>query len=120
MGTSKTPDPMDMKAAEFNRATEAYYRQSLRLRHTEEALSVLEQSLGCAVTHAGFRDSGLRETLNRVLDGTACLDFVRSVTKDVVSETASEENLIRLIDLVLIVIHQAGIQSSRGRNLRTA
>ncbi|WP_316348340.1 hypothetical protein [Desulfuromonas acetoxidans] len=104
MSTLGTNQPLQVPAAEFNRAAEEFYRTTLRRRHVDEALELLRHELPRLQQLAPQSDT-VRSTLKMVCGQ-------RSLTNayDQLMDAARHQNLhgvslLRLINLVLLSIH---------------
>lgn len=88
---------INVNAPDFNRGAESFYRNTLRLRHLNEALSCLEERLteldksGCspAKVHA---------------DGCGGASYLRRVRRDLLDERLPAEQLRTVIGLVLACV----------------
>ena len=94
-------DPMQVKAADFNRAAETYYRTTLRKSHLRESIAALEQA--CRKIE-GRGQAAANAMIREVLDGQSSLDFLELTSRDLIEDKLPEEMLLRLIHLTLIVI----------------
>ncbi len=104
MSTLGTDQPLQVPAAEFNRAAEEFYRTTLRRRHVDEALELLRHELP-RLQQLAPRSDSIRATLRMVCGQ-------RSLTNayDQLMDAARHQNLhgaglLRLINLVLLSIH---------------
>ncbi len=96
--------PLNVRAAEFNGAAERYYRDSLRIRHLEEAFRFLEEDLRELHQVTGSLRSEFLGALRYTIGERVAVELARSVRTAVIWETVSEEELRKLIYLVLISI----------------
>ena len=100
-------DPMQVDAREFNRAAEYHYRNSLRVRHIEEAFDFLKED-------AGTLDSRQPESNRHTsLRGRSALEFVSSVERDILEETATVDELKTLVDVLLLAIRHDILRAER-------
>lgn len=105
-------DPLRARAEEFNRAAEAYYRDSLRTVHLREAWEVLAADLRGPLMARAQAHPELRDCLRRVLgdqEPGALLDRSRGA---VLAGRASASELTRLINLILIVTHLLALEAA--------
>jgi hypothetical protein len=95
-------DPLRIPATRFNRAAESYYRTTLKRAHVREAFDFFEEDFACPV---GDLSPGCpyAQALRFVLGDASPLHFVRSVRRAVLEETATSQELTKLIDLMLIL-----------------
>lgn len=84
----------------FNKATEAYYRTTLKQRHCEEGLQVLIED--CRRLER-LGDPHLRQLMAAA--GRSAAAFVGESTAAVLAETAGPEHLQQLISIGLAVVH---------------
>lgn len=97
--------PMDLSGREFNLAAEKYYRETLRRRHMEEALSVLERDFMKIDSHMICGECVFREGLKSILGSRTSTSFLAAVRKDLLEERLSEEALRKLIHLTLLTVY---------------
>ena len=116
IGNSKSSDPLEMDADEFNRAAEIYYRDKLRLNHIKESWEVFEKDLAQAASGPDFGPAVGRETLADIIDGRDPLEFAQAGLGAVLNEISSEEQIIKLIYMVLMVINQEAVKADRAMN----
>jgi hypothetical protein len=97
--------PMRTGVDEFNRAAERYYRDVLRRKYLEEGFNLMEEDIwSLDPSHAGGGGAYAKE-VRSILRDRSPLDFLFSVKQDLMEETASPDELITLIGLLLITIH---------------
>ncbi len=97
-------DPLKAQARDFNLAAESYYRETLRRQHMEEAWDVLEEDLSGREFLYSLSNAGFREAAEHTLDGRNGLEYVQSLRGLVLREEASEEDMLRLINLVILTV----------------
>ena len=105
--------PMDVRARDFNRGAERFYRSELRRRHTLEAFAFLEEDCRRLELAAGD-DADIREAMKDVLEGNGALNLLQSVRRDILGGRPSAEQLRRAITLLLIVIHRDTIEAEKA------
>ncbi|MEW6380246.1 MAG: hypothetical protein AB1611_11660 [bacterium] len=105
LGEANAPTPMHLAGREFNLAAERYYRNTLRIRHVKEALSLLEEDVRKIETCAEDSAGSCGESLTAILGGKNPLEFLAAIQGDLISETASPDVLRKLIHLTLLTIH---------------
>lgn len=98
--------PLNMKADTFNMAAESYYRQHLRKHHMEEAILHLEDDLIDLNTNVRRDDQATRQALRFVLGDQQAVEFLTNIRKDILTGQSSEEQLKKLIQLLLITIRE--------------
>jgi hypothetical protein len=96
--------PMRLSGDDFNLAAEAYYRNSLRRHHLEEALGLLEEDFRRMETGAGPVPLGAGAMARAVLGERTPSAFLAAVERDVLDETADLKVLTQLIHLTLVTI----------------
>jgi hypothetical protein len=92
----KQSSPMRLRAEEFNLQAERYYRDTLRRRHLAEAFAFLREDL-----HAQAFDSEPGDALQE--SGAAVLN--ESLQVRIANDEATEEELRRLINSLLVSLH---------------
>ena len=98
------------EAVEFNGAAESYYRERLRAKHLVEAFDRLEADLPVIEKHL-TQKTAFRKVLTYILDQQTPLDFVRRARGPALNESGTEKDLIRLINLLLLMIEWESGQS---------
>jgi hypothetical protein len=102
--------PMQMSAEDFNLAAERYYREKLRRRHTEEALDFLSADLITLGEGSSRAAQTTRQALRFVLKEEGASAFLARLRNIICAGRVKEEDLRKLIQLVLISVHE-----DRGR-----
>jgi hypothetical protein len=102
--------PLRVNAREFNAGAEQYYRTTLRRRHIQEGLQYLQQECSQLEREP---DQPLRSALRVVLQGQDAGRFVAGATDDVLSEQANVATLKRLMNLLLLTVHQGRVSSAQ-------
>jgi hypothetical protein len=96
--------PLELAGVEFNRAAESYYRTTLKKNHIREAVDYLSRDLR-------EPEGQVSEAMRRLYKTTALngmnrpLQFIDSVRDGIVEGTASLEEIVELIHLLIGVIH---------------
>jgi hypothetical protein len=85
---------------------EKYYRETLRLTHMKEAFRLLEEDCLRLDPLGANWDENVAEALRRILGDTSAAQFLRNAREDILKEQADPETLRRMLDLMLISIHQ--------------
>jgi hypothetical protein len=107
---------LHIKGREFNQEAEAYYRNTLRISQTQEALDFLEEDLRKPGSILFSRESAVREELSRAGRCEDPLKFLLSVKEEVLEGTIAPDDLRLLIHLVLTCIHQDIQQAKAALN----
>ncbi len=98
--------PLQAEAAEFNRAAEKYYREKLRAGHIEESLRFFEEDLLNLHRAEGLRRETIRNAVRFILQDGDDRQFFSKVSKSISAETVTEEDLRKLIYLLILTIHE--------------
>jgi hypothetical protein len=77
-----------------------------------EAYGFLEEECLKLDQAAGLDDS-IREALQTILEGKSALHFIKSAKQEVLEERATSEVLKRMIDLLLVIIHQDTVDAAK-------
>lgn len=104
--------PMQLRAEDFNRGAETYYRGTLRRRHLAESLDSLEEDLS-ALEGVAQRVPAVGEALHSLLSGRSARSFLQALRHDLMDECAGVKALATLIRLTLLSIH-LDMQASAG------
>ncbi|NOY12515.1 MAG: hypothetical protein GXP51_02150, partial [Deltaproteobacteria bacterium] len=102
ISTSRTSDPLKIKAAEFNRAAETYYREKLRQNHIEQSFQLLQKDLQQLESGAGRWDNELRPHLEKIMGGRKTATFLHAITSDLLNDKLGRQPLVRLLNLMLL------------------
>lgn len=102
-------DPMAVDHGEFNRAAEAYYRQTLSRQHLGEAMDLLIEDLHRAGREG---DEMGRELLRQSIVGERGVDFLRQAKADLLAGEIEREQLLDLIRVVILTIHRDALGSA--------
>jgi hypothetical protein len=98
--------PLDLKAAEFNQAAEAYYRTTLKKRQLGAAFAHLEASVG-ELDHWGiWREGYYNQALMTLLKGQSASGFVGRVREDALKGSLPTPMVHKLLQLMLLLFHQ--------------
>jgi hypothetical protein len=101
-GTASSP--MKMKANDFNRTAESFYRDDLRKSHFMEGFRFLGEDLRRIGKTADGEDNAMRSALKSILNDQDGSSFIRNVRQDVVDEKVPTELLQKLISLLLLTV----------------
>lgn len=110
--------PIDIMANEFNLAAERYYRDSLRKHHVAESFRILKEDFDkrCATSSCDEANDH-QEAIQDILQNRNMQKFLTAVRNDVMNEVASEDDLRRLIHLMLINIDYDMRQTEMVKNI---
>jgi hypothetical protein len=112
LDTVNARSPLAVSAKEFNLGAEKFYRETLRKRHMAEAFGFLEEECLKADLAADLDDT-VREALSTILEGKSALQFVTSGKREVLEERAPSSLLKRMIELLLVIIHQDTVRAEK-------
>jgi hypothetical protein len=96
--------PLHMKADDFNRAAEEFYRNDLRIRHINEAFRFLEEDIEGIEAACREDKKAIRSALQFTLRDQEARRFVGIARRKVTEEAISTADLIKLINLILISV----------------
>jgi len=99
-------DPMRVKADDFNRGAERYYRGGVRQKHMEEGIAILEQDFRDLDRAAGSDEAGLRRAMHSLGEPDGAAGYLAGVRSDLLSERLDAGQLRRLINLTLLTINR--------------
>lgn len=104
--------PMNLMADEFNQAAERYYRDRLRKLYMAESFRILEEDFSTLCTDGNnFGSDGRKEAVQGVLEDRNLWKFLAAIRNDVMEERATEDDVRRLIHLMLISVDYDAKQS---------
>jgi hypothetical protein len=111
--------PLKISGAEFNLAAESYYRETLRKQQMREAFTVLKRD--ALQLNAPLAETGivLRDLLTALPGGKTIGGFIAACEQDVLNETLPEQELVKLIHTMLLVVdhnRQVAAPSNRLKN----
>jgi hypothetical protein len=109
-------NPLKLSGQEFNLAAERYYRETLRLRHMEEAFNVLADDFKRMDTRESCGEGSSREALAALLEGRSASEFLASVRGEVMEAKAPKLALRRLIHLTLLAVQSDLERGERERS----
>jgi len=104
--------PLKEDAEDFNRAAERYYRTELKIKHLVESLNFLGEDIAELESEMFSSKEPFKEALSYTLKEKSLKDFFESARRDVLSENASTNVLIKLINLVIITVYRDCEKSS--------
>ncbi|MBK7599411.1 MAG: hypothetical protein IPJ07_13170 [Acidobacteria bacterium] len=106
LADGKVRSPMQLPAEDFNMQAEHYYRDKLRRRHLAEAFEFLIEDLRALELEAMHFDGRLKQALHDCLPNRGATQLAIELQACAIAGDASEEELRRLINLMLLSIHQ--------------
>lgn len=115
--------PYKLTSDEFSHAAENYYRDRLRMQHLEQGLEHLKNRLIFTI-HSKEIDSEIRASLKDILEDKSIEQFIDCVKDHCLNETASEELLEKIIQLVLVGIYiekqkyHSAIDTDKDENIK--
>jgi hypothetical protein len=109
-------NPLKLSGQEFNLAAERYYRETLRLRHMEEAFNVLADDFKRMDMRESCGEGSSREALAAPLEGRSASEFLASVRGEVMEAKAPKLALRRLIHLTLLAVQSDLERGERERS----
>lgn len=89
-------NPMNLGAAEFNRAAEKYYRETLRRGHMEQALKLLQEDL------RQLEKSSQGGEIHDIMAGREVQPFLQAIKADLLTDNLGVQPLVRLLNLMLL------------------
>ena len=98
--------PMKLNGEEFGLASERFYRSILRKRHIQAALDLLEIDFKNLDAYAILGRDIFRDSLAHILGRGNAGSFLDRVRPQAAEERIDEADLVRLIHLILLSIHQ--------------
>ena len=97
--------PMNVQADEFNQAAERYYRNRLKKFHLLEAFQILEKGLAELYSaRMGIDNEVYKESIHKILKDKNPLEYLDAIKNDVAAEIVPEDDLRKLIYLILIIL----------------
>lgn len=107
-------DPLKAPADEFNLAAERYYRTTLLSAHMREGFDNLASSARTLESFPGLASSPRRRALEYTVGNRSATALVESARNRVLNWAASQDELSRLINLLLIDIQAESEASSQA------
>jgi hypothetical protein len=99
-------DPLRVSAEEFNRASERYYRNTLRRRYLDEAIEVLGTDFLDLDRRAATQRDDISDAVLSTLGGQDAIGFLRANRGALLAGNASVDVFQKMIHLLLIVVHR--------------
>jgi hypothetical protein len=107
--------PLTLSGEEFNLAAEKYYRETLRKKQMEEAISLLEEDL-LEIDLDQPKDAEYRKSATRIIGSEKSSRFLGALKTGLLSETIGEEALAKCIGLLLLSIKREREQAEFKMN----
>lgn len=102
LGEAGARSPMDLSGIEFNRASEMFYRSTLRKEHIREGFDILvEDCRDLAKSSEEYT-----QVLKVLFQDTSAREFLDAVQDEFIDENTSWEILRKLIHLTVLTIHR--------------
>jgi hypothetical protein len=99
-----TSNPLKVDAKHFNKSAESYYRNSLRIKHIEEAINLLEDDCVELDRVAAEGDSLFRSAVASLPGGNGARNFLTAIKSDLLLEKLDSGTVRQLINLMLLSI----------------
>jgi hypothetical protein len=106
LDTAGAGSPLKLPAEVFNRASEKYYRETLRCRQMEEGLDGLQEDLAAIDAPQIWRQGRYNRPLYQLLKGQSAEEYVSRHRQALLFEMASEETLEKFIHLFILTTLQ--------------
>lgn len=119
LGAAGAKSPLHMKANDFNRAAERFYRDDLKICHIREAFRLLEKDMEKLDDSCRGDAKTIRSALQFTLENQEASRFVSSVEQNVIEEEISTDKLLKLINLVLISIDNDRYESQENVKIKS-
>jgi len=104
LGAGSSLHAMNLSAREFNSQAEAYYREELRVRQIKEAFGYLRDDVKRLINDGVLDRETIGECMRYCLDQRAPGEFLDEMENKIAQEHCSEENIQKLINLLLLSI----------------
>jgi len=111
LGELNAKDPMRVKADDFNRAAERYYRGGLRQRHMEEGIAILEEDFR-DLDRAAAGGAPERAALQALGEGGGAALCLSGAREELLAERLDAGSLRRLINLTLLSVARDQAQAA--------
>jgi hypothetical protein len=96
--------PLSLRGEEFNTAAENYYRDDLRRAYLTESMEFFLKDCRTVDAFGCLPEKFCHTGLHRLLGGTNIVDYVRSITEDVIHDRLPLNELQKTGHLLLLVI----------------
>jgi hypothetical protein len=108
-------DPFKMEGEQFNKTSEAYYRQDLRRQHIKAAFAHFKDAVKQLDSWDSWRSGQYNQSMLTILDGKNGDEYLASVERAVLDDALAQDEYKNLIYLMMLVLHQRKTQM--GPNL---
>ncbi|GAB6270946.1 MAG: hypothetical protein STSR0003_07860 [Smithella sp.] len=105
LNMANAKSPLDLNADVFNLSAEKYYRTDLRNRHIREAFELLREDMIKLENASDDQKGDIRDMLDGILKEKTIGEFLDHAEQDIIRETAPEETLGKLVEVILVHIH---------------
>ena len=105
LNTAGAESALDLSADKFNQAAERYYRTDLRNRHIQEAFGLLREDMTKLENVSDGLRQDIRHLLHGILKEKTIGEFLDRAEQEIIGETALEETLEKLVNIILVHIH---------------
>lgn len=99
-------NPYKMEGQEFNKASEAYYRQDLRRQHIKAAFTHFKDAVKQLDSWDSWRSGQYNQSMLTILDGKNGDEYLAAVERALLDDALAEDEYKKLIYLMLLVFHQ--------------
>jgi hypothetical protein len=106
LGQAGARSPLQISGQEFNQAAETYYRDTLRMRHMEEALDRLQEDLLAIDRSHDDADRVFMEQVTAVIGRQDAGSFVQAIRPSLLCEELPVSTLRQCIHLLLLVLQR--------------
>jgi hypothetical protein len=107
-------DPLKAPAEEFNQAAERFYRTTLLTSHMREALNIMAADARVLEAAPDLASSPRRQALEYIAGGQSAAALVDAAQSRILNRAAGQEELGRLINLLLLNIQAESEASQRA------
>lgn len=114
----KNKNPLRLTGDEFNIEAERFYRNTLRRKHLEEAYNVVLDEFKKMDSHLLCNGCVYKDSLKTLIGESSTTLFLIKRKKDLFEENLHEKDLKRLIQLVVLTVHN-DIKEFEAKNKNT-
>jgi hypothetical protein len=116
LGETGAKHPFELKAAQFNRASETYYRQTLLKQHIAEAWQVLDGDMAQRDFRKALIETGLADQISQELGVENPEQLLAKAKAGLNDNGLSSFEIMALINLVLLSIQVSGARAGHAIN----
>lgn len=109
---NRAHSPFDIKADDFNKELEDYYRTTLKRKHISEGFDALIDE----ISKLDFSDNNIREVANTLFGDTLLVNEVYYLKKKFLNNEVSLENIFKLVKKILFVVYLKNSKENRCLN----